>query len=400
MLEETRSCEWVWLRGTLDAEMLSAAVSDVAAAHPMLTARWSDGAWRTPADALKLQVEHLPDALTRDTMLARSWEGGDAHLADVTLLRTPSRDLLRVRVPHARTDARAGAQVIADLAEAYDRRRRGDTPLGSVDCAPWPTERLFRTTWRHRLLAVGRLLGDALRRPGWSTSGSAPSRGAGVHVAELVPGALEHLRAKARDEGTSVHVLLTLAVARVTGARRLMDLATVHTMASEDLARRADLLVVPWVLHIPDDDAAAALAIRAQVDAVKQGGALAELARLAIYDALARWLPVERAAALTFRHVVKADVASTNPGPVRVALDMFGDVPIDDFLNFPHAVPPARRIFAWTTFRGRLRLVVQWRDGDPVTARAQTEAICARLGLRVDPTGPPDEHDRAQGPTP
>lgn len=387
MLEETRSCEWVWLRGRLDADLLRAAVSDVAAAHPMLTARWSDGAWQTPADALTLRVEQLPDGLTRDATLARSWEGGDAHLADVTLLRSPSRDLLRVRVPHARTDARAGAQVIADLAEAYERRRRGAAPLGTLDSAPWPTERLFRTTWRHRLLAVSRLLGDALRRPGWSTDGGVSSTGAGVHLAELDPDALAHLRAKARDEGTSVHVLLTLAVARVTGARRLMDLATVHTMASEDLARRADLLVVPWVLHVPDEDAAAALAIRAQVDAVKEGGALAELARLAMYDALARWLPVERAAALTFRHIVKADVASTNPGPVRVALEAFGDVPIEDFLNFPHAVPPARRIFAWTTFRGRLRLVVQWRDGDPATARSQAAAICARLGLRLDPTG-------------
>ena len=88
--------------------------------------------------------------------------------------------------------------------------------------------------------------------------------------------------------------------------------------------------------------------------------------------------------ALTFRWITKADIASTNPGPVHVPLHAFGPVGVRDFLNFPHPIPPTRRLFAWTTYRGRLRLVVAWRDGRGDVARAQVRGLRERVGVAAD----------------
>jgi hypothetical protein len=378
---DTRSCELVLLDRHLDDGCLEGAWAHAARQHPLLAATWERGRWRVDAMApplVRVSLDADPDL---PGLLPRTWSDGARDGSDLTVFRGPTRDALRVRVPHARTDAASGAQVVQDLADAYAALRGGRDPELRDDAAPWHPDELLPVTWGDRWRAFTRIAADVLGGAGWSEAPPMRAAPARVRVVDLGGDAISGLKARARAEATSVHVLLTLAVARATGARRLMDLVTVRPLALGDVARRADVLVVPWAMRVPDDDGAARVAIRAQVDAIKDGGARAELARLGLYDTLAALVPLRLALAATFHGIVKADVASTNPGPVQVALDAFGDAGIVEFVNFPHPVPPARRILAWTTFRGRLRLVHAWRDGDDALAARVEQRLLGRLGL-------------------
>jgi hypothetical protein len=378
---DTRSCELVLLGGRVEAARLEEAWRHVGRQHPLLAVTWDDGRWRAGAPLPPprlVTIEAEPDL---ETLLPRAWADGDPQASCLTVFRGPTRDALRVRVPHARTDASSGAQVVQDLADAYGALCEGHAPSHREDSAPWEPDVLLPLRMADRWRAIGRVLMDAVARAGWSDAPRMVAAPARVRVRDLGADALPALKGQAHDQATSVHVLLTLAVARATGARRLMDLVTVRPLARGDVSRRSDVLVVPWALRVPDDDDDARRAIRAQVDAVKGGGARAELARLALYDALAAFLPLRWAMEATFRGIVKADVASTNPGPVQVPLDRFGDLPILEFVNFPHPVPPARRLLAWTTFRGRLRLVHAWRDGDDALAAEVERRLLVRLGI-------------------
>jgi hypothetical protein len=378
---DTRSCELVLLGGRLDDAHLHTAWSHAGRQHPLLGAAWDDGRWRVGGALPSPGLVTLEEDPALETLLPRAWDDGAPQASCLTVFRGPTRDALRVRVPHARTDAASGAQVVQDLADAYGALCAGDAPILREDTAPWEPGTLLPIGMADRWRALGRVLMDALARAGWSEAPRMVAAPARVRVLDLGPDALPALKGRAHQTGTSVHVLLTLAVARSTGARRLMDLVTLRPLARGDVSRRSDVLVVPWALRVPDDDADARRAIRAQVDAIKEGGARAELARLALYDALAALLPLRWAMEATFRGIVKADVASTNPGPVQVPLERFGDVPIQEFVNFPHPVPPARRLLAWTTFRGRLRLVHVWRDGDDALAVDVERRLLAHLGL-------------------
>lgn len=185
---------------------------------------------------------------------------------------------------------------------------------------------------------------------------------------------VDHLRA-----------LLTLWAARAAGVTRLVDLVTVRPLASGDVGGRADVLVVPWVQTVPAEaDGVALAAVEGQVASIKTGGARAELARLALYAGLADLLPTARAAALTFRRVIKTDLIVTNPGPVHVPIERFGPVPVADFLNFPQLVPPARSGYVFTTFRGRLRVVALWDDATwPAGPPGELDGLLARIEAEV-----------------
>ena len=59
------------------------------------------------------------------------------------------------------------------------------------------------------------------------------------------------------------------------------------------------------------------------------------------------------------RMTLKTDLAVTNPGkvPWQDELERFGDVEVEDFINFPHLLPPAKAVVIFTTFRDELRII-------------------------------------------
>lgn len=360
-LDDVRSCELVTFDGRLDAATLEAAAAWLPTQHPLLGAVWDGAGWRTGAVPLRVEVAACAD---RDAALAGTWADGDPARADVTLLRGPDHDWLRMRVPHDRTDARSGAQVMQDLADAYAAIEAGGAPTVRADPAPWAPSRLFRARAADWAGALRRLLRDLRARPAFAVPPDAPRGAIRVAVHDTGAGTLPALKAHAARAGTTVHALLLRAAGRAFGVHRLFDLVTLRPLAAAPVDARSDVLVVPWVQTWPPgaSEADARRAIAAQVAEVKHGGARAELARLRLYAALAVVAPTALAARLTARWLVKADVVVTNPGPVHVPLERFGRVPVSDFVNFPRLPTPARAGLVFTTFRGRLRVVALWDD--------------------------------------
>jgi len=400
-LDDIRSCELVTLAGRLDADTLARAVAWLPAQHPLLGARWDGPAWALGSASVRFHVVDT-DAHDRDGLVDRTWDDGPPDVADVTLLRGPAHDWLRVRVPHDRTDARSGAQVVQDLADAYGALSRGEPPVLRPDTAPWDPGALFRPRLRDAWDALQRLARDLVAAPSFTVPPDAPRGRIHAAVHESPPDTLAALKAHAASERTTVHALLLRAAGRAFGVHRMFDLVTLRPLATAPLDARSDVLVVPWVQTwrrgASEDEARAALA--AQVALVKGGGARAELARLRLYTRLADFVPTALAARLTTRSVVKTDVVVTNPGPVHVPLARFGEVPIADFVNFPRLPPPGRVALVFTTFRGRLRVVALWDDAvfpegvEPQVrgvladatngrvARGQDAAIRSRLATR------------------
>ena len=142
---------------------------------------------------------------------------------------------------------------------------------------------------------------------------------------------------------------------------RVNDFATLRPFADRDLRDVFDVLVVPHQLDIDPkwDDETALENISSQIRAKKNGAILPELYRLSLYSLLAKFLPTRLTANLVFRFVNKTDVAVTNPGRVlwEEELARFGPVAVEDFVNFPHLLPPAKLVLIFTTFRNKLRIV-------------------------------------------
>jgi release factor glutamine methyltransferase len=362
-LDDIRSCELVSLAGRLDADTLARAVAWLPSQHPLLGARWDGPAWALGAAPLRLRVVHT-EARDRDALIDHTWDDGLPNEVDVTLLRGPEHDWLRVRVPHDRTDARSGAQVVQDLADAYHALSRGEQPVLRPDPAPWEPGALFRPRLRDAWDALRRLARDLVAAPSFAYPPDAPRGRIHAAVHESPSETLAALKTNAASERTTVHALLLRAAGRAFGVHRMFDLVTLRPLATAPVDARSDVLVVPWVQtwRRGASEAEARAALAAQVAIVKGGGARAELARLRLYTSLADFVPTALAARLTTRIVVKTDVVVTNPGPVHVPLARFGDVPIADFVNFPRLPPPGRVALVFTTFRGRLRVIALWDD--------------------------------------
>ena len=106
---------------------------------------------------------------------------------------------------------------------------------------------------------------------------------------------------------------------------------------------------------------------------------LPELYRLALYG-FGSLCATRMTADFVFKCINKTDLAVTNPGrvPWQDELASFGDVPVADFLNFPHLLPPAKVVLIFTTFRA-LRIVQLY---DPATTPNGVEATLVEPFIR------------------
>ncbi len=384
VLGDTRSCELLALDGHLDLARLDAAMDAVTRLHPMLRARPEGRGWRVDAAPLRFARVHVAEPLTREDLLARTWVDGDPSMPDATVFVDPERHWLRLRVPHDRTDARAGAQVVQDLADAYTALGDARPPPTRVDAAPWDPARLIELTPSDFARAVRRIVRDALAPAAWLVPPGAARGPCRVAVFDTSDDVLPRLKAIAKANATTAHAWLTLHAGRAFGVSRLVDLVTLRPLTTRPVDTRADVLVAPWVQQWPRgaSTAQALATIAAKVLDIKQGGARAECARLAIYESFARVAPTAPAARAVFRLFVKADLFVTNPGPVHVPLARFGPTAVRDFVNYPVLVPPARAGLVFTTFRERLRVVALWDEAAfPGGVEGQVRAMMDAAGL-------------------
>ncbi|UZW58433.1 non-ribosomal peptide synthetase [Lysobacter enzymogenes] len=125
------------LPGALDTAAFAAALVDVAAAHPMLRARFqrdAGGQWRQRIGAWQADhfVHREADAGQRETLLAQ-WQSSlsfDGSLWRVLALSGPQDGETRVlfAAHHLLVDAVSWAVIVDDLQQAYAERRAGRVP--------------------------------------------------------------------------------------------------------------------------------------------------------------------------------------------------------------------------------------------------------------------------------
>ncbi len=407
-LANPNSGELLTLAGPLDADRLREAVTHAVARHPLLNCtaarRWRRWVW-VPAAAplpIDLRIEHT-DETDEAVLLPKLWRNlwatrlpADGRPVRFHYTQGPARSYLQICAPHTVTDARSGTRLAADIALAYTALSEGRAPDATV-VQPLlrPPTRVFlgdRRWWQRLGLmaqAVGRLARELLT-PGSGLRLPAPPTPGPTHVAvtRVSDALLTRTLAAARAHGATAHALFLLAIARARQdllgpgpgdhPLRINDLATLRPYADRDLGDAVDVLVAPHQITLDPtwDDPTALRILTARIRTQKAGGILPELYRLALYGQLARILPTRHTAGLVFRYISKTDLAVTNPGRVSFqdALARFGPVPVDDFINFPHLLPPAKIILVFTTFRGTLRLI---QLSDPAASPDGVEATLA-----------------------
>lgn len=371
-LVNTNSCDFAAVEGHLDLDRLRRALDAAVARHPLARSRLGPDGWEIgAAPPIELAVEALPD----DT-LARAVDAAAAHAWSERLdlavsapvrarvLRGPRRDHLLLIGPHATTDARSGARLMEDVARAYTALATGGR--ASFPVVPLPI--LPAPTAVDLLRAALAILRDVLTPGAGLSAVDAPRGTPRVALMDLGAPLLEDLRAAARARGLTVHALVLLALHRARARReahgalartplRILDLVSLRPLlpGTEDAW---DVLVAPHTLTLPADEAKVLAAAQRKLAALKAGAARVELARLAIYDCLARWVPLRLAAGLVFRFITRTNLVLTNPGPVPWPIARFGALPVVEFFSFPSPMPPARAGLSLTTWQGRLRLVV------------------------------------------
>ena len=412
-LVNPNSGELITLDGHLDVQRLHKAIGLALSRHPLLNSvpvkKWGRHYWREEAEPLPidLRVSSIPDEqedAVMDVLLGHLWQERIPQTGrQVRFFYTEgkSKSYLQICAPHSVTDAWSGTRLAADIAQAYGALTEGRAyqptvvrPLDeSIDEAF-----LNRPSLRQRAA----LLGETLRR----IVGEVFSDGAGLSldaakrpgdtklsITEVSAELLQRTIRVARAQGATAHTLFLMALTKARtdlvdkkqGNRllRINDFATLRPYADRDLRDAFDVLVVPNQVNIDPnwDDAEALKAISSHLRDQKAGAVLPELYRLALYGFLARFVPTRMTADFVFKCINKTDLAVTNPGrvPWQDELASFGDVPVADFLNFPHLLPPAKVVLIFTTFRGALRIVQLY---DPATTPNGVEATLVEPFIR------------------
>jgi len=397
-LMNTQSAELLTVRGRIDEERLSGAISVVCARHPLTTARLERRGLRRPvwrassAQSPPLQCASIPEGTTGFKLEVGRWSGPLPEVLRAyvwagrpidpqreppvrfVLLWEGGLSHLMIIAPHLCTDAHAGATLLSELLEVYGGREPTPAPSFSrVDPLSLSALPLKR---RARLIAsaLTRLLKDIISS-GEGVSEVIGGRARGQTLLTVSPRDPTELRRAlqvAKRAGLTAHLLFTRALINRERARRvtpnltlrLADLIALVPLLpksrQEELSSRFDVLVLP---HMVNHDLSASLEryaddFRSALRQLREGEALAELYRLRFYNFLARLLPLKRVSGLLFRFVLKTTTTTTNPGPVRAPLERCGAHEVLDFINFPQLSPPARLGVIYTTFRGRLRLLI------------------------------------------
>jgi hypothetical protein len=403
-LANPNSGEVITLDGYLDVSLLRSAIEQAVHRHPLLNCvpvlKFKKPYWRTHPSPLPIDLE-LRSTQDKDEtsvlagLCSNIWGQRLARSGrQVRFVYTcgPQRSYLQICAPHAITDAWSGTRLAADIALAYTALCEGKQ-LSTT--APRPLERSVAQVFLSKLSlfqrlgvifeTARRLLRDIFTRGGGlslpSYRDNTPTKVAVTRVANDV---LDNALHQARRHGVTVHSLFLLALTRARseivpgGDRqkfRINDFATLRPFADRDLADVFDVLVVPNQITIDpawgDFDALRILSKRLKHQ--KNGGILPELYRLSLYGMLGRFLPTHLAAQLVFKLINKTDIAVTNPGrvPWQSDLDVFGEVPVLDFINFPQRLPPAKMVLIFTTFRGELR-IIQLYDPSAIHESAET----------------------------
>ena len=432
-LTNSNSGELIILASHLNVHRLRQAIGLALERHPLLNCVpkkrlgqhfWSPSPCPLPIDLRVHRTEEVHEGKLLEALWRNLWEEKLPESSrQVRFIYTmgPRRSYLQICAPHSVTDACSGNRLAADIAQAYtalSSGRRWSATKAQPLKRPVSEVFLGRLSKMERLKmmfeAVKRIFNETVT-PGsglYLDRKDEPGH-TGVRITELRPYLLKETIHAARHLGVTAHSVFLLALTRarqeILGPEkgdtrlRVNDFATLRPFADRDLSDVFDVLVVPHQLDIDPtwNDETALEKISSQIRAKKNGAILPEVYRLSLYSMLAKFLPTRLTAKLVFRFVNKTDVAVTNPGRVLWEEDLarFGPVAVEDFVNFPHLLPPAKVVLIFTTFRNKLRVVQLF---DPNTTPKEVEetlvdTFAAHLERLVAEYGDPRDLQKITG---
>lgn len=393
----TNSCELLTLSGHLDPSRLREAIGGALGRHPLANAtlvrkgRWGRLAWRVapaplPIDLRIHQTSATDEEELRAELMDRVWSEEiplfTSRPIRFHLTYGRKQSYFQIVAPHVVTDARSGALIAQDIADAYTALEAGQ-PYQEAG-VPFPTtphQSLVRELprWKKALLILRAIVGvvrDAVAPDSGLPSTAAPRESTRLEQHDLGAGILKQVLSTSRRVGVTAHAMFSLAVLRARervredaglppSTLRVMDLCTIRHLCSDDLGDCFDVLVVPYSTRLvpgwTNDEALRRISRR--VDALKKGAILVDYYRLWLLTLVEPFVSKRWLTKFVCKHVLKTNLSTTNPGVVPVPLEAFGSTPVKDFINFPQALVPAEVIMIYTTYRGRLRLLTVSDDG-------------------------------------
>ncbi len=392
-LVNANSCEWIVLDRPIDIAVLRAAAVEVVKAHPVLNSvqvrRGTGFYWKELDDPIEVDIRYekllnRPDAAMHAHLVGNIWNEQlpltrarpwRIHVTEAENGKT----WLQIITTHVFTDGRSANVVARDLAAAYSAaqgKQRGITRAAAIVRDPFalftrhlqPAER--RRLQKAALLAIAR---DAVT-PCTSLKTKNGARGAtGVQFFDYGEATWERLHGGARGAGLSVHPLILSAVLRtieqlnlqagvMTPVLRVIDNFSLRRFAANPaaVADVYDVFAIPYTLDfsLKMADRALVAQVRGQLDEMKKGLVLRELFRQRFYMLSSILSPKKLATRLVTRFITRSNIICTNIGPVPEEFSAFGAAKVVDYFSFSQMFPPGELMFLFSTYRGRLRLVL------------------------------------------
>lgn len=384
------SCDLVVLDGHLDHRTLKRATIRALKRHPQLSSylvtRGRKQFWRVPQDEMPIdfRIRSVPTddpAVVDASLMANIW-GEPLHLDTGRPIRfhlteTPSRSYLQTIHTHVYADATACYTLTDHIAESYAARLAGrpfstaPIDVGDRSARALGTSRPPARARLEHILRGARLnVPDLLARDGGlAVPEGAPGPRAFSRIV-LEPQQTQGLIAAARRRGSTLHNLVKLAFLRTaehfnrdrgSPSRRLRvwDFFSLRAMAPQETADLYDCLAIIYPVDMDTawSDEEALRAFKAQVQALRAGGAVAHAERFWwLFRVLGAALPAEWLES-GWPRLFKSNVFLTNPGVCPSRLEAIGGVPVIDYITFPQLFPPAKVMFVISTFRDRLRIL-------------------------------------------
>lgn len=385
------SIDIIEVAGRLDATRLRASIARATRKHPLLSGHFArrhrryfwetDPNLRVP-DLVFSNLDTDDTNVVTDHVLSNAWSQPLPNNTPVRfyIIETPQRTIIQTVCPHSITDARSGARLSADIVSSYTALEEG-TPWDDrpIDVPDHSMAAMFGAGWararmRHAAGAFGLTADDAVNRDMGLALPDAPRGRTRFVKIDLGSDFLEGLRSRGRATETTLHPMLLLAVLRareIFNTRRnlpavpfrFMDLYSLRGHLTSPNARELfDVLVTPHAMRMDPSwtDEEVITHVQGQTRSMRNGGVFAAVQQMAFFSQIplpASWV-LRGVTALTAR----TNIAITNPGVVPYAFERIGSQPILDFYNFPQLFSPARVMLIFSTFRGRMRMLMTYDE--------------------------------------
>lgn len=400
------SCEWIVLDRSLDLDRLREAAIALVRAHPVLnsvqTKRGLLYYWEELDGPITVDIRHKKvPAMTPDELHRRLVD--NIHREPLPLVRerpwrihvteSPGgRTWLQIITTHVFSDGRSANIVARDLAAAYSAAVSGrvwhPAPVGEVrdPMALFTPHLPEKEKKRLRRAAVKAVIKDAVTPCVGLKVDRVPRGETAVQFFDYGATVWNRLKAGSRRVDMSVHPFILAGVLRTIeqlnrdrGVRspriRIVDNFSLRRFAKqrETIDDLYDALATPYTVDftLTEDNTALVNQIRRKLDALKQGEILRELYRAQLYLQAGLLSHKKSATQLVTRFVVKSNVVCTNIGPVPEDFDAFGDSRVEDYYSFSQMFPPGELMFLFSTYRGRLRVVLLHDDRRIPAARVR-----------------------------